>query len=190
MATILPYRNVLPRLGQRVLVVDSAVVIGDVQLGDDSSVWYGTVLRGDVGAIRVGRRTNLQDMACVHVTGGLSDAVIGDEVTVGHRAVLHSCTVGDGCLIGIGSILLDGASVGEGSVVGAGALVPPNMQIPARSFVLGCPAKVLRPAREHEIAMGRQGAAGYVELAREYLGQTQNDEAGSAPWAPPGAASR
>lgn len=165
---ILPYGDAVPRLGRDVFVAPSATLIGDVVLGDEASVWFGAVLRGDVGAIRIGARTNIQDLACVHVTDGLSWTMVGEDVTVGHGAILHGCTVGDGCLIGMGSILLDNAEIGAGSVIAAGAVVPPRMVIPPRSMVRGNPAKVLGEVKPEQAELGRIGAAHYVENARRF----------------------
>jgi gamma-carbonic anhydrase len=177
MAQILPFGGKLPVIGAGVYVAPNAVVIGDVTLGDESSVWFGCVVRGDVGWIRIGKRTNIQDVSVVHVTGGLANTTIGDDVTVGHRAILHGCTVGDGCLVGMGATVMDNAVVGEGSLIGAGALVTPGTRIPPRSLVLGAPAKVVRPVKDHEAKMGIVGAEHYVALARAYLSGTLEDAA-------------
>jgi carbonic anhydrase/acetyltransferase-like protein (isoleucine patch superfamily) len=144
------------------------VVIGDVVIGPDSSVWFGAVVRGDVHRIRIGARTNLQDHCVVHVTRDRFATEIGDEVTVGHRAVVHGCRVGDGALIGIGAIVLDGARVGEEALVGAGALVAPGAEIPAGALALGVPARVVRALSAEERAAQRARAAEYVETARRY----------------------
>jgi carbonic anhydrase/acetyltransferase-like protein (isoleucine patch superfamily) len=162
------FRGKTPRLGERVFLADGAVVIGEATLGDDASLWFHSVVRADVGWIRIGKRTNVQDLSVIHVTGGAANTEIGDQVTIGHRAVLHGCRVEDGCLIGIGAVVLDGAVVGEGSVIGAGAVVTPGTRIPPRSLVLGCPAKVVRPASDAEARMGVEGAEHYVELAESY----------------------
>jgi carbonic anhydrase/acetyltransferase-like protein (isoleucine patch superfamily) len=148
-----------------------AVVAGDVEIGADSSVWFGSVVRGDVHAIRVGARTNLQDHCVVHVTRDLQPAWIGDEVTVGHRATVHGCTVRDGALIGIAAVVLDGAEVGEEALVAAGALVPPGAKIPARSLAVGVPARVVRVLTADEIRAQRERALEYVETARGYAGR-------------------
>ncbi|AKT39263.1 gamma carbonic anhydrase family protein [Chondromyces crocatus] len=168
MALILPYGDTFPRLGRGVFVAPNATLVGDVELGDDASVWFGAVLRGDVGKIRIGARTNLQDLVCVHVTDNLSWTHVGADVTVGHGAILHGCIVGDGCLIGMGSILLDNVEVGAGSVIAAGALVPPRMVIPPRSMVKGNPAKVVGEVNLDQADLGRFGAAHYVENARRF----------------------
>jgi carbonic anhydrase/acetyltransferase-like protein (isoleucine patch superfamily) len=160
-----------PAIGEGVFLAATACVIGDVTIGADSSIWFGTVVRGDVGWIRIGRRTNVQDLTMVHVTGGLANTTIGDDVTIGHRAILHGCTVEDGCLIGMGAIVMDEAVIGAGSLVAAGALVTPGTRVPPRSLVLGSPAKVVRPLRADEARMGIDGAARYLELSRSYLAE-------------------
>lgn len=165
---VMPFRGKHPVLGRDAWVAPNAAVIGDVELGDEASVWFGAVLRGDIGAIRVGARTNVQDLACIHLTEGLSATVVGADVTIGHGAILHGCTVGDRCLIGMGSIVLDNAVVGEGSVIAAGTLVPPRMVIPPRSLVRGNPGKVIRPVNETEAEMGIYGAEHYVAGARHF----------------------
>jgi carbonic anhydrase/acetyltransferase-like protein (isoleucine patch superfamily) len=143
-------------------------VIGDVEIGEDSSVWFGSVVRGDVHHIRIGARTNLQDHCVVHVTRGLFPTVIGDEVTVGHRGTVHGCTVGDGALIGIGASVLDGAVIGEEALVAAGAVVPPGTQVPPRTLVRGIPARPVRELGADEIATQRRRALEYVQTARHY----------------------
>ncbi len=181
---VLPFGGRTPKLASGVYLAPTATVIGDVHLAEGASVWFGSVLRGDVGAIRVGKRTNIQDLTMVHVTGGEVayatasghphfDTELGDDVTVGHRCVVHGCRIEDGCLLGIGSVILDGAVVGEGSVIGAGAVVTPGTKIPPRSMVLGIPAKVRRPLTDDEAAMGKEGAVRYLELAMAYAGQEE-----------------
>jgi carbonic anhydrase/acetyltransferase-like protein (isoleucine patch superfamily) len=151
-----------------VWIAPGAVVIGDVEIGPDASVWFGSVVRGDIHRIRIGARTNLQDHCVVHVTRGLHPTTIGDEVTVGHRATVHGCTVGDGALIGIGATVLDGAVIGEEALVAAGALVPPGAEVPPRTLVRGVPAKPARELAAEEIALQRKRALEYVETARRY----------------------
>ena len=141
------------------------MVIGDVEIGAQTSIWYGCVLRGDVHRIRVGARSNLQDHCIVHVTKGRFAAEIGDEVTAGHRATLHGCQIRDGALIGIGAIVLDGAVVGEGAWIGAGAVVTPGSQVPARTIALGAPARVVRPLSDVELALQRERTLEYVKTA-------------------------
>lgn len=168
MALILPYGGFTPRLGRDAFVAPNATLVGDVELGDCASVWFGCVLRGDIGQIRVGARTNVQDLSCMHLTEGVSVTIVGVDVTIGHGVILHGCTVGDRCLIGMGSIILDNAVIGEGSVVAAGSLVPPRMVVPPRSLVRGHPATVVREVNEKEARLGIVGAEHYVEQAQRY----------------------
>ena len=169
MALVIPYGIHRPRLGKGVFVAPNATLIGDIFLDDGSNIWFGAVLRGDVGAIRIGKRSNLQDLACVHVTDGLSNTLVGDDVTVGHSAILHGCIVGDRCLIGMGAILLDSCEIGAGSVVAAGSVVTARTKIPPRSLVRGTPAKIIREVTEQEGLLGILGAEHYVSDARRYL---------------------
>ena len=159
MALVLPFREHRPQLGRNVFLAQNATVIGDVKLGDEANVWFGAVLRGDIEEHRIGARTNIQDLCCVHLTEGLSSTAIGADVTVGHSVVLHGCTVGDRCLIGMGSILLDNVVIGEGSLVAAGSLVTPKTVVPPNSFVRGAPAKVIRAVTPDEAQMGILGAS-------------------------------
>ena len=168
MATILPYGGKAPRLAASAFLAEGSVVVGDVEIGDASSLWFGAIVRGDVNHVRIGARTNVQDQSMVHVTGGTHPTVVGDEVTVGHRAVLHGCTVHDRCLIGIGAIVLDGAVVGPDAMVGAGALVPPGMVVPPGKLVLGAPARVKRDLTPEELASLRSSAARYAGYAAVY----------------------
>jgi carbonic anhydrase/acetyltransferase-like protein (isoleucine patch superfamily) len=168
MGIFLPIDEVWPLLGRDVFVAPNATVIGDVELGDEASVWFGAVIRADIGPIRIGARTNIQDLACIHLTGGVSSTSIGEDVTVGHGAILHGCSIGDRCLIGMGSIVLDNAEIGAGSVIAAGALVPPRMKVPPRSLVKGSPGKVVREVTEEEGSLGLTGAQHYVENARRF----------------------
>jgi len=158
-----------PVLGRGVFLAETCAVIGEVEIGDESSIWYGTVLRGDVMPIRIGARTSVQDGTVVHVTGGSFGTTIGSDCTIGHNAIVHACIVEDRCLIGMGAVVLDGARIGRGSLVGAGALVTPGTDIPPDSLVLGSPARVKRPVSDKEREQIRNGAAHYVELARRYL---------------------
>lgn len=168
-ATVRTFRGKRPVLGERVFLAETCAVIGDVVLGEDASVWYGTTIRGDVMPVRIGARTNIQDNTVIHVTSDFSGTDIGSDCTIGHAAIIHACTIEDLCLIGMGSIILDGARIGRGSLVGAGALVTPGTHIPPGSLVLGSPAKVRRPLDEKEREQIDYGAKHYVELARAYL---------------------
>jgi carbonic anhydrase/acetyltransferase-like protein (isoleucine patch superfamily) len=165
---LLSFDGVMPSLGRDVFVAPGVYVIGRVTIGEQSSVWFGAVLRGDVGTIVIGARSNIQDLSLIHMTGGVSNVIIGDDVTIGHGVTLHGCEIGHRCLIGMGSILLDGVRVGDDSVIAAGSLITPRMVIPPGSLVLGRPAKVLRPATPKEKRLGIDGAAHYVENARAY----------------------
>ncbi len=167
--TIRAFGEASPRIGRGVFLAETCAVIGDVELGDDASIWYAAVVRGDVMPIRIGARTNLQDGAIVHVTAGRFGTAIGSDCTIGHGAIIHACTVEDGCLIGMGATLLDGAVIGRGSLIGAGALVTPGTVIPPGSLVIGSPARVKRPVNEQERVQIERGAPQYVELARRYL---------------------
>jgi carbonic anhydrase/acetyltransferase-like protein (isoleucine patch superfamily) len=160
--------GVRPTLGRDVWVADSASVIGDVVLGDEASIWFGAAVRGDYMPIRIGARTNIQDNAVVHITHETAATTIGDDVTVGHGAIVHGATVGNLCLIGMGAIVLDGAVIGEGSFIAAGALVTPGTILPARSFVIGRPGKVVRQVDDALYAWLAESASNYVRYAREF----------------------
>ena len=164
-----PYRSVYPRIAPTAFIDQSAQVIGDVEIGADSSVWMNAVLRGDVNSIKIGRRTNIQDGCVVHVMGGTHPTTLGDEVTVGHAAVLHGCTIGDRCLIGMGAIVLNGADVGPDSIVAAGTLVVERLEVPSRSLVMGSPGRVRRALTTDEIASIRRYAESYVLHKDEYI---------------------
>lgn len=167
--TLLTLGGKSPVLGARVFIAPSAHLIGDVVLAEDVSVWFGCVLRADIGAIRIGARSNIQDLSLGHMTDGISNLEVGADVTVGHGVILHGCTVGDRCLVGMGSILLDGVVVGADSLVAAGSLLPPRMVVPPGSLVRGNPAKVVREATESERTMGLVGAQHYVLNKDRYL---------------------
>ena len=168
------YRSIHPFVADSAYVDVSAQVIGDVHIGAESSVWMNVVIRGDVHAIRIGARTNVQDLTLIHVMREAHPTVIGDEVTVGHSAVVHGATIEDRCLIGMGAILLNGCRIGSGSIVAAGALVPEGMVVPAGSMVMGMPAKVKRPLTAEEDASITWYADNYVRYRLEY-------QAGSTP---------
>lgn len=163
-----PYRSILPRIHPTAFIDESAQVIGDVEIGEESSVWMNVVIRGDVNIIRIGRRTNVQDATVIHVMRGTHPTRIGDEVTVGHATLLHGCTVGSCCLIGMGALLLNGVDIGEESIVAAGSLVPENMKVPPRSLVMGRPATRRRDLTAGEVATIRDYADRYVGYRRDY----------------------
>ncbi len=169
------FKGHVPRLGKRVYVAETALLIGDVHLDDDVSIWPHTVLRGDVHHIHVGAATNVQDGCVLHVThdgpfspGGFA-LTIGSRVTVGHRAVLHGCRIGDHCLIGIGAIVMDGAELEDEVMLGAGALVPPGKRLESGHLYLGSPARKQRPLSDEERRFLRYSADHYVQLKDEYL---------------------
>jgi carbonic anhydrase/acetyltransferase-like protein (isoleucine patch superfamily) len=172
---IRPYKGILPKLGARVYVDESAAVIGDVQLGEDASVWPMCSVRGDVNLIRIGARTNIQDNSVIHVTHKYSDlpdgraCLVGDDVTVGHQCVLHACTIGNSCLIGMGSIVLDGAILHDGVLLGAGSLVTEGKELEGGNLWLGRPAKKARALTKQEMDWFVYSAKHYVKLKDDYL---------------------
>jgi carbonic anhydrase/acetyltransferase-like protein (isoleucine patch superfamily) len=166
---LIPYQSVLPKVPPSVFVAPGAIVIGDVVIGENSSVWFNTVIRGDVHTVRIGSNTNIQDLSMLHVTRKTAPLVVGNDVTVGHRVILHGCTIGNLCLIGMGSIIMDGAVVEDGALVGAGSLVSEGSIIPAGMLAFGVPAKPRRPLTPEEKAFLSLSAKNYVEDARKYL---------------------
>lgn len=168
---ILTIAGKCPTIAPSAFIEASAAVIGDVMIGEDSSVWFHSVLRGDINFIRIGDRSNIQDLSVLHVLGEDGPVLIGDDVTVGHRAVVHGCRIRDRVLVGMGAIVLDRADVGEDTVIGAGAVVTPGTVIPPRSLALGSPARVRRPVTDAEVEWIRRSAASYVGYARTYLAE-------------------
>lgn len=164
-----PYRGVLPRVHPTAFIDDSAQIIGDVEIGEESSIWMLVVMRGDVHRIRVGRRSNIQDGTVVHVMNRTHPTTIGDNVTVGHAALLHGCTIEDRCLIGMGAILLNGADIGRDSIVAAGTLVVEEMKVPPRSLVMGSPGKVKRALTDSEVESIQGYADRYVGYRLDYM---------------------
>jgi carbonic anhydrase/acetyltransferase-like protein (isoleucine patch superfamily) len=159
----------MPRVHPTAYIDNSAQVIGDVEIGEESSLWMCVVARGDVHRIRIGRRTNVQDGTIIHVMKGTHATTIGDNVTIGHAAIVHGCTIGDQCLIGMGAILLNGVDIGIGSIVAAGSLVPERTVVPPRSLVMGSPAKVRRALSDAEVADIQLYADRYVAYRVEYM---------------------
>lgn len=157
-----------PQIHETAFIAETAVVIGDVEIGKESSVWYGSVLRADVNYIRVGERVNIQDASIVHVSSKTHPTILEDEITIGHRVTLHGCRIEKGCLIGIGSIILDGARVGKNSLVVAGSLITPNTIIPENSLVMGSPARVKRKLSAEEIKDLERFWKNYVLLNKLY----------------------
>jgi gamma-carbonic anhydrase len=163
------YKETHPRIHPSSFIADDTIIIGDVEVGEDASVWFGSVVRGDVNYIRIGKRTNVQDMTMIHVNSKTDPTILEEEITVGHRVTLHGCYVEWGCLIGIGSILLDGVRIGAQSLVAAGSLVTPGTHIPPQSLVMGAPARVKRELTEYELANLDRSWRNYVELKNQYL---------------------
>lgn len=162
------YKGTRPRVHPTAFVDQSAQVIGDVEIGEDSSVWMNVVMRGDVHWIKMGRRSNVQDGTIVHVMNGTHPTTIGDDVTIGHAAIIHGCTLHDRVLIGMGAIILNGAEVGEDSIVAAGTLLPEGMAVPPRSLVMGSPGKVRRALTDADVASILEFASRYVEYRLDY----------------------
>jgi len=172
---ILSFQGILPHIASDVFVAHSADIIGNVSIGEGSSIWFGVVIRGDVNHIRIGKNTNIQDLSMIHVTHNShenandgSPTCIGDNVTVGHCVTLHGCTIEDACLIGMSSTILDGAIIGNESIVAAGALVTKNKVFPPRSMIMGNPAKVVRELSDDEVASLYKSADNYVRFKKMY----------------------
>jgi len=163
---ILPYEGRTPRIHDSCYIAPDCVIVGDVTIGEDSSVWFKAVIRGDINHIRIGSFTNVQDGCIIHVTGGTSPTVIGNHVVIGHGALIHGCTIEDGCLIGMGSIILDNAVIGKGSLIAAGAVIKPGTIVAPSSMMAGNPAAFKRVVSEEE--MGR-----FIEWARDYRGYSK-----------------
>lgn len=165
---ILPYRGTLPKIDESAFIASTAVVIGDVEIGPDSGIWFGCVVRGDVHEIRIGARTNIQDGTVIHCTLGKWGTYIGSDITVGHGAILHACRLEDGCFIGMGAIVMDNARVESGAMVAAGALVTPGKVVRKGELWGGNPAKPMRALSEEELAFFPVSAQRYVSLAKDY----------------------
>ena len=165
---ILEHNGIAPQIDASVFLAPNACVIGDVQIGEKSSLWFNVLVRGDVNYIRIGKCTNIQDGTVIHVTLKTHPTVIGDDVSVGHSVTLHGCTIQDGCLIGIGAIILDGVEVGESSLVAAGSLLTPGTKIPPRSLVMGNPARVIKELTDAECADFHSIAERYIKYQDDY----------------------
>ena len=166
---IMPYGGKHPEIAADAFIAPNAAVIGDVAVGAQSSIWFGCTVRGDGNFIRIGARTNIQDGTVIHVDSASLPTIIGDDVTVGHMALIHACTLEDGSFIGMGATVMDGAVVESGAMVAAGALVTPGKRVPAGELWAGSPAKMWRDLGDHERATLTDAAAHYVALARDYL---------------------
>ena len=168
MASLIKYKGKTPQVGERVFLAEGACLVGDVSVGDDSSVFYNAVLRGDLAEIKIGKRTNIQDNVSIHVSTGVG-VNIGDEVTVGHGAVLHGCTIEDNVLIGMGAILMDGSLIMKNCIVGAGALVTAGKNFPEGSLVMGAPAQIIRTLTADEIKNVKMGVEHYLDAKDQLL---------------------
>ncbi|WP_458699648.1 gamma carbonic anhydrase family protein [Sulfurospirillum sp. 1307] len=165
-----------PKIGKNVFIANSADIIGDVEIGEDSSIWYGTVIRGDVHFIKIGKRVSIQDLSMIHVTHFTKEdrsdgnpTIIGDDVTIAHKVMLHGCTIEDTCLVGMSATILDGAVIGKESIVGANSLVTKNKKFPPRSLIIGNPAKVVRELTDEEVKSLYQSSKNYVEFKNRFL---------------------
>jgi carbonic anhydrase/acetyltransferase-like protein (isoleucine patch superfamily) len=165
---VIPFKDKHPTVGKDVFAAPDCWIIGDVEIGAEVSIFFGAVLRGDIQPIRVGARTNIQEHAMLHSSQGLPPCIIGEGTTIGHRAIIHGCKIGNNCTIGMGAVILDGAEIPDDCIVGAQSLVPMNFRATPGSLILGVPAKVVRPLKETEIEANRFGAKHYVEGGREY----------------------
>lgn len=168
MASVIEYKGKKPVLGERVFLAEGARLIGDVEIGDGSSVFYNAVIRADLAEIRIGKRTNIQDNVTVHLSCDLG-VYVGNNVTVGHNAILHACTIEDDVLVGMGAIVMDGARIRKNSVVAAGALVPQGKEYPEGSLIVGTPARVARQLTDEEIRKFHEGVDHYIEIKDELL---------------------
>ena len=166
---LLAFQNKMPRTDSSSYIVESALVIGDVTIGAESSIWFNAVIRGDVNYIKIGKRTNIQDGCVLHVAREKYPLIIGDDVTVGHNATLHACTIESRCLIGMGATVMDGSNIGENCIIGAGSLVTPNTVIEPGNMVMGSPAKVKRILTGNEIHSIIKSASHYVNDIKSYL---------------------
>ncbi len=169
MAIIRSFEGKTPKTGDDVYLADNAVLVGDVEVGARSSIWFGSVLRGDMHYIRVGEETSIQDGSILHITSGRHATTVGSRVTIGHSCTLHGCTVRDLCIIGMGTVVLDNAEIGERCVIAAGSVVTPGTKIPAGSLAVGAPARVKRDLTQGELDWVQSSAQTYVELAQRYL---------------------
>lgn len=174
---IIEYRGKRPRIAESAFVAPTAVVIGDVEIGEEASIWFGVVLRGDHGPIRIGARSNVQDNAVIHVGELVGETIVEDDVTIGHAAIMEDCVIESGSLIGMNAVVLNGARIGRGTIVAAGSVVGQGAEVPSGVLVAGAPAKVKRTLDLASTDL-KQSAAGYVELSRSYLEDGIGDPAG------------
>jgi len=166
---VFDFKGVKPRIGDRVFIAPNAYVIGDVEVKDEASIWFGTIVRGDVNYIRIGKKTNIQDLSMIHVTTAKYPTIIGDFVTVGHKAMIHGCVIGNYCLIGMAAVILDGVELSDYTIVAAGSLIPPGKRFPEGVLLKGAPAKVAREITEDERLEIERLAEHYYQLAQIYM---------------------
>lgn len=171
---VIPFKEKTPVVSASAFVAPDAWIVGDTTIGENVSIFFNAVLRGDIQSIKVGRGTNLQEHSLVHTSHGMSPAIIGEDVTVGHRAIIHGCSIGNRCLIGMGATVLDNAEVGDDCIIGAHTLIPKGMTIPPRSLVVGTPGKVVRQITDEELKSLVASAQGYQELGATYRGLLSN----------------
>jgi carbonic anhydrase/acetyltransferase-like protein (isoleucine patch superfamily) len=165
---VITYDNITPQVHSSCILFPGTHTIGDVHIGADSSVWFGSIIRGDVNYIRIGERTNIQDNTVIHVTTGGSPTIIGDNVTIGHAAIIHACTIKDRVLVGMGSTIMDDVTVGEDCIIGAGSLLTSGKSFPSGHLVMGSPAKIIRPLNAKELERLKKSASQYIKLAKSY----------------------
>ena len=173
---LIDFEGLSPKIHPSVFIAPGAMIIGDVTIGEDSGIWFNCVLRADIDRIEIGERSNVQDGTVIHLDTGIP-TIIGDDVTIGHAAIIHACTIGDGALIGMGAIILSGAKIGEEAIVAAGTLVREGQEIPPRSVAMGVPAQVRREVTAEDLERVRDNTAGYAARAaimRETVGSTQS----------------
>ena len=163
---IIKYKNKIPVISKTCFIANSTNIIGDVKIGSETNIWFGTTIRADMHYIRIGKRTNIQDNSIIHVTTDIAPTIIGNGVTIGHGAIIHGCTIKDNCLIGMGSIIMNGASIGKGAVIGAGAVVTENMQVPDLALVVGLPGKIIKTLPPETFDNNVNWARKYVQLAK------------------------
>jgi carbonic anhydrase/acetyltransferase-like protein (isoleucine patch superfamily) len=172
--SIITYNGITPRIHPSVFICEGVRIIGDVEIGQDSSVWFNSVIRGDVHYIKIGERTNIQDLSMLHVTNGVYPLVIGNDVVIGHSVTLHGATIHDRCMIGIGASVLDGSTVGSYSIVAAGAVVREGFTVPDGVLVAGVPAKIIRPVTDQERERIDTGSKNYLKYIKDYRKQLKN----------------
>lgn len=166
---IIKYKNKIPVISKTCFIANSTNIIGDVKIGSETNIWFGTTIRADMHYIRIGRRTNIQDNSIIHVTTDIAPTIIGNGITIGHGAIIHGCTIKDNCLIGMGSIIMDEVVINEGSMIAAGALIPPRTIVPKNTLMVGSPAKPIRKLRTIEKNEIFERAQHYIDLANDYI---------------------